>query len=975
MEDRQIWLKPKPTHIDEYFEDFINYLKTSDNTTDTLYVESVRLLKLRIEQLVELRTETPVYRQDKTPESLRFNTRLCGAWLLAVKDASSQERRQVLLTMINCLVRLSLQSTVSALNSTTYAYKSVPEMLGMALKLASCDTPALMPFAWNDLIDFSLDMFVIKFVKMQMEGTAANYFEGKGLLVTHNGQITLATYSKHLYDKKYLQKNICDTPLLPEYGFTVSTEQNLQVKDSQKGDVAVVEEFVDDILHSMNTFKSTAQERRLLSYADDDYVPVEVTEVNAQRIVLKTIDPAYTPMTGQLVFEQNLKIFSKVYPVEVWAKVMKPGDRFNVNINTSNNTFSITNLFVDFIYDNVSLDDDIYDAHNRKVQGGWLKLREFWTDKGFMVFVDITAEEDEELDLHNRNAGIVITEHGKGQYRGCLYGRIEDYEVEKTSILREETCPAMLKRFIAEHSELKMHERGGEQEKMAVTFIKEYCDTLNMLQSREVNPMLRYRILCVMRILSTLTGNERDGNFCQFIAKYIKTLILFAKADADEGDTVVPIEAPEDLKDAETATNDADILKILACFAKDYDATSSILDPYIENGNETLCKTASLVQAYNRLFELLEKKTLRGIKKQILNLLSVVADGDSTLELSNELEGIFGDEDDMKEFKSSFFEAPANAQDNRQFYNIFRGICAMMNNRGGVLYLGVNDKGVPVGVANDLETLARQHNVPSTLDAYMLHISRMGEQWFGETYWKYVTLKPIREHNVVSINIEPYPYDIVRLKDGKVFLRKNNASAPITDEATIEDIRRRRLENRRKTDDKTIIMQDAIQKERKVRLVGYKSSSSGTISNRIVEPFRIDSNEYVHCYEPESGKVKIFRISRADKIALTDEPWDNKARHKVLDMDPFHLTGETKIYIKLRLKLQAKNAIEEYYPGISRYIRQYDANSWMLDTFTYDYYPLMVFYLSHAKYVEIVEAKGLKEAVVDYVKQYLHLEK
>ncbi len=976
MENRQIWLKPKPTHIDEYFEDFISYLKASESTSDALYTESVRLLRQRVALLVEERTAMPVYRQAKDPETLRFNTRLCGAWLLAVKDATWQERKQVLLTMTNCLVRLSLQSTVSALNSTTFAYRNAPVLMGIALKLATCDMPAQMPFVWSDLISFSLDMFVVKFVKMKMGSEADFYYEGKGLLATHKGAITLATYSKHLYEKKYLQKSICDTPLLPEYAFTVSTDKNLQIKESQKDDVAVVEEFVDDILRCMRAFKNTTQEkRRLLTYADGDYVPVEVTEVSPQKIILKTIDPNYQPMTGHLVFEQNLKIFSKVYPVDVWAKVLKVGDRFNVNINTTNSTFSLTNLFVDYIHDNVSIDEEeVYDAHNRKVPGGWLKLREFWTDAGFMVFVDITEEQDEELELHDRNAGIVITEHGTGQYRGCLYGRIEDYEVEKRSISREETCPPMLRRFIAEHSQINIQDRDDSGEKMLPAFIKEYCDTLNMLQRREVNPMLRYRILGVMRILSTLTDNEKDDKYCQYIAKYLKTLILFAKADSNEGDTVIPIDTPEDLKDEETVTNGSDILKILSCFAKDYDATSGILDPYIEEDNETLSKTASLVQAYNRLFGLLEEKTLRGIKKQILNRLSVVTDGDSILELSSEFEGIFGDEDDMKEFKTSFFEAPSNAKDQRQFYNIFRGICALMNNRGGVLYLGVNDKGVPVGVKNDLDCLARKYNQSPTLDAYMLHINRMGEEWFGETYWKYVTLKPIREHNVVSIAVEPYPYDIVRLKDGMMFLRKNNASAPITDESTIEDIRRRRLENRRKTDDKTIILQDAIQKERKVRLVGYSSSSSGTILNRIVEPFHIDANEYVHCYEPDSGKVKVFRISRAERIVLSDEPWQYKSRHKMLNMDPFHMTGEKKINVKLRLKLQAKNAIEEYYPGISQYIRQYNSDTWTLDTFTYDYYPLMVFYLSHAKYVEIVEAKGLKEAVIDYVKQNLHIE-
>lgn len=92
-----------------------------------------------------------------------------------------------------------------------------------------------------------------------------------------------------------------------------------------------------------------------------------------------------------------------------------------------------------------------------------------------------------------------------------------------------------------------------------------------------------------------------------------------------------------------------------------------------------------------------------------------------------------------------------------------------------------------------------------------------------------------------------------------------------------------------------------------------------------------------------------------------------------MDIDPFHMSGEKKTKIILRLKLQAKNAIEEYYPGISQYIKQYNNDTWTLDTFTYNLYPLMVFYLSHAKYVEIVDANGLKEAVINYVKQNLHI--
>ncbi len=974
MENRQIWLKPKPSHIDENFEDFLDYLKTTTSSSDTLYIESLRLLKERVALLMEERTAAPIYRQNKDPEALKFNIRLCGAWLLAVKDAGTQDRKQVLLTMINNLIHLSLQSKVAALNNFTYAYKKASALLQMAISLVTNDMPQTLSFSWSDLTGFSLDIFVMKFLKLNFTTSTEGLYEGKGLMTAAQGKITLTTYSKQLYDKKYLQKGIVETPLLPEYGVTMSTDKNLQIKESQKEDIEVLEEFVNDILQCMKAVKKATPSKCLRHYNDGDYVPVEVTEVSLQGIEMRTIDPHFSTVTGRLVFDQNLKIFSKIYPAEVWCKVLKTGDRLNVHVKPSDGTFSITDLFIDYIRDNVD-ESDVFDAHNRRVPGSWLNLREFWTNAGFMVYVDLTEEENEQLEESEGYAGVEITRFGTGLYSGCLYGRICDFEVEQLNISRDETCPAMIRRFIEEHSQIEWHEEEEEDcERIEQAFIKEFCYTLNMLQSREVNPMLRYRILAVIRILCTLIESEKDDQYCQYIAKYIKTLILFAKADSNEGRMVIAVDAPEDLKNEETVTNGADILTILSCFARGYDETSSILDPYIENENETLSKTASLVQSYNRLFGLLETKTLRGIKRQILNRLSVVTDGDSTLELSNELEGIFGEEDDMKEFKSSFFEAPGNSKEQRQFYNIFRGICAMMNNRGGILYLGVNDKGIPVGLKSDLEHLSKKHNLSPTLDVYILYISRIGEEWFGETYWKYVTLKPVSEHNVVSIIIEPYPYDIVYLKDRTTYLRKNNASAPITDESTIEDIRRRRLENLRKTDDKTIILKDAIQKERKVRLVRYKSSNSGTIQNRTVEAFHMDSNEYVHCYEAEHDKVKVFRISRAEKVVMLDEPWEHKSRHQKLKMDPFHMSGGTAIDVKLRLKLEAKNAIEELYPDLSSCIKPYDSSTWTLQTFTYNLYPLTMFYLSHAPYVEIVNVAGLKEAVKEYVNRYLKID-
>src|SRR5574344_2719949 len=115
-QQNQIWLKPKPTHIDENFEEFLEYLKKSSNTNDLLYLESIRLLKERVEIMVNDRIKKPIYRYNKEQNELRFEIRLCGAWLLCITNATEEEHKQVFIIMLNNLIQLCLQKSQTTIN-------------------------------------------------------------------------------------------------------------------------------------------------------------------------------------------------------------------------------------------------------------------------------------------------------------------------------------------------------------------------------------------------------------------------------------------------------------------------------------------------------------------------------------------------------------------------------------------------------------------------------------------------------------------------------------------------------------------------------------------------------------------------------------------------------------------------------------------------------------------------------------------
>lgn len=161
-------------------------------------------------------------------------------------------------------------------------------------------------------------------------------------------------------------------------------------------------------------------------------------------------------------------------------------------------------------------------------------------------------------------------------------------------------------------------------------------------------------------------------------------------------------------------------------------------------------------------------------------------------------------------------------------------------------------------------------------------------------------------------------------------------------------------------------LSEAIRGRRCVTLHQYESSQSRT-RDRFVEPFTFSKNGIdVWAYEHESGKCKMFKISRIGAITITDEEWSNEVRHKVVDTDVFRMSGDDSIHIQLVMGNRAKNLLLEEYPKAVDCVYMRKDGKWMLDTVVYDIAGAGRFVMGLAKDIEVVDSPEL----VDYIRQY-----
>ena len=131
---------------------------------------------------------------------------------------------------------------------------------------------------------------------------------------------------------------------------------------------------------------------------------------------------------------------------------------------------------------------------------------------------------------------------------------------------------------------------------------------------------------------------------------------------------------------------------------------------------------------------------------------------------------------------------------------------------------------------------------------------------------------------------------------------------------------------------------EAIGERKQAVLRRYASSHTGIVRDRLVEPFGFTTNYVqVWCYEPESGKNKLFNTARIGSVEVLAEGWQFESEHHEGYIDIFRITGFEQKRVQLELGVMAHNLLVEEYPLSTRDMTQIDDSHWLLDTMVCDY--------------------------------------
>ena len=108
---------------------------------------------------------------------------------------------------------------------------------------------------------------------------------------------------------------------------------------------------------------------------------------------------------------------------------------------------------------------------------------------------------------------------------------------------------------------------------------------------------------------------------------------------------------------------------------------------------------------------------------------------------------------------------------------------------------------------------------------------------------------------------------------------------------------------------------NAMKDRKTVILKDYSSSSSGTVRDRVVEPFEFTNNHIdIWAYDCEKKDVRLFKIARIGWVDILPIDWQHEDEHDKGYLDAFRMQGKTQTHVRLEMTLRARNLLCEEFP-------------------------------------------------------------
>ena len=929
-----LWLDLKTDYIDENFNKVFSYIyKNNIGTKDAFYDITIDLLEKRIEALIQEFHAQPLL-QDETltqnKDRIEFIARLLGLYLLAVKPSSKNYRSAFLLFAYTLAV---LEPQLISLN-----------FICNALKYTLLIHTGKSILEWKEIETFNSEIVTYKFnaaIATTSGIPQSGHFDRLGTL-----QLSMKKLQLSAVNKSTLTESLSTSLSIMDDIIQVMSPKSEKLKQSLSTDINSIREFTAQFIADQQ--KAC---RKLKNYAPGNYLDVRVVGKKNNHLQVVSTDPAYHQIRGEVKFAQNFFFYNEMN----FINVLNVDDEFEAEY-LGDDVFDIKNTFSKWIKDDERcIINSIVKAKAVMITN---KLIGWGTEDGYGVHTSLVegVEIGDCADIRIQQMDVK-----DGIPTGWIYGireRAIDEDIDFDAAKAE-----AISLYIYEKEETA---NTSSALALSAEFVKIIYRFLVFGQQLCVaNPTDRYKIISVCQMLATLIDQREDVEYTAFLAEYLENLVRFAKS---EYDAIEIPEFPEEKKVCSIVRRER-IIAILQAYGSTSNA--EILDDIIDNeDDELLVKLATLVQSCNRLEEVINRSMQNVIKREIIANLAVETEGETDLEEDN---GIYlGIENNRQEFKTSFFHAPANAKEQRQEINIFKGVCAFLNTSdGGTLYLGVNDLGYVQGINDDITTMERTaYGNYKGIDGYMRYITDHAKKYFDIDAVANIKMRPMYDNKVIALEITPYEFGVVTL-NGIAYLRVNAESVAIN-EAAIQRITSKKKLTTIKKDTVIENLSTAIREQRCATLHQYQSSNSGNIRDRKVEVFDFtDNGTSVWCYDLEKCAVRLFNIARIGRVTVLNQEWANQDKHERGNIDIFNMTGSTSYDICLRLNLRAKNLLLEEYPRSKDYITKEKGESWLLNTSVYNLAGVARFYMGLANSIDIINAPELKKYVTEYCQAYL----